>query len=244
MLKTWHSTIGMFAAVFLFLLTVTGLLLMQTDTLGLGSNYVNNSSLLDWYGIRPAPPAVSFRTGEHWITELGDRHYFNTRLLPDVAGRLIGATRSGDEILIATTTSLILLTESGEIAEKIGTEAGLPENLMHVGIAVDGNVILKSQNAQFVFNAVNGKIATDERLRRTSWSSVENPPTSILATLNASYRGTGLSLERILLDLHSGRIFGAAGIWLVNIASLALLLLLASGVVLWWLRGREKNAEK
>lgn len=243
MLKNWHSTIGLFAAVFLLLLTVTGLLLMQTDDLGLDAHYVNDSRLLDWYGIRPAPPAVSFQIGEHWITEIGDRHYFNTTLLPNVGGRLVGATYAAEEILLATTTALVLLTENGEIAEKIGPEAGLPQNLIHVGVALDGTVILKSQSRQFEFTIADGEISASERARPVTWSIIDEPPTSIITTLNASYRGTGLTLERIVTDLHTGRIFGATGVWVINLASLALLVLLASGTVLWWLRTREKNAE-
>ena len=40
----------------------------------------------------------------------------------------------------------------------------------------------------------------------------------------------GLSLERLLLDVHSGRIFGRYGPWVVDAAAIALLMLGLSGV--------------
>ena len=69
MLKSWHRSVGIFAAVFLLLLTVTGTLLMQTDDLELDSRYVNNERLLDWYGIHPAPRRLVLA----W-TDIGSRN--------------------------------------------------------------------------------------------------------------------------------------------------------------------------
>lgn len=52
--------------------------------------------------------------------------------------------------------------------------------------------------------------------------------------------GRWLSLERILLDVHSGRIFGHYGPWLMDGAALMLLILAATGII-GWLRGRGDN---
>ena len=54
------------------------------------------------------------------------------------------------------------------------------------------------------------------------------------------YRGNGMSLERILLDSHSGRIFGTAGVIIYDILALAVGFLAISGLVLW-LRGRRNG---
>jgi uncharacterized iron-regulated membrane protein len=59
--------------------------------------------------------------------------------------------------------------------------------------------------------------------------------------LRSAWRGTGLSLERVLLDLHSGRILGEAGVWLVDAAALLFLLLAGSGVWLW---GRRRASAR
>jgi uncharacterized iron-regulated membrane protein len=52
-------------------------------------------------------------------------------------------------------------------------------------------------------------------------------------TLEKTYRGVGLPLERVMLDLHSGRILGRAGVYLVDTAAVLFLLLAISGVWLW-----------
>jgi len=47
------------------------------------------------------------------------------------------------------------------------------------------------------------------------------------------YRGSGLSWERLLLDLHSGRLFGSVGVFIIDLAGIALLLIALSGVWVW-----------
>ena len=50
-LYLWHRYIGLAAALFVIVLTVTGLLLNHTEELGLDSSSVQSDTLLDWYGI-------------------------------------------------------------------------------------------------------------------------------------------------------------------------------------------------
>jgi len=54
-------------------------------------------------------------------------------------------------------------------------------------------------------------------------------------------RGKGLSWERVMLDLHSGRLFGTAGVWVVDVAAVLLLFLALSGFVLWYQHMRVKR---
>jgi PepSY-associated TM region len=242
MLKTWHRAAGLFAAVFLLLLTVTGLLLMHTDDLDLDRRHVGADRLLDWYGIHPAPPPLSFAVDDHWITQVGDRLYFDTRFVSRVDGLLIGALPAGSEILAATTGSLLLLTVEGSIAEKLGATAGVPSDLSHLGTTADGAIVVRSAHAQFVFDPLAGSIQTDAERRPTRWCDAAPAPAAMQRSINHGYRGSGLSLERIILDLHTGRLFGAAGVLLINLSSILLLILVFSGVVLWWRRARGNGS--
>jgi hypothetical protein len=59
-----------------------------------------------------------------------------------------------------------------------------------------------------------------------------------------AYRGNGLKLERVILDLHSGRIFGQYGIYIMDAAAIALLWLSLSGVWVWSSRRRKMRQKK
>jgi len=45
--------------------------------------------------------------------------------------------------------------------------------------------------------------------------------------------GRQISLERFLLDAHSGRFFGKYGVYVIDIAALLLLILSITGIWLW-----------
>jgi len=56
--------------------------------------------------------------------------------------------------------------------------------------------------------------------------------------LRNHFRGEVLPVERVLLDLHSGRFFGKIGPWLFDIAAALLILLSLTGSWIWLRRRR------
>ena len=52
-----------------------------------------------------------------------------------------------------------------------------------------------------------------------------------------------MSLERLLLDLHSGRFFGSAGVLVYDVLALAIGFLAISGLILW-IRGRRNGTNR
>ena len=72
----------------------------------------------------------------------------------------------------------------------------------------------------------------------TQWMAPVTPPSILFSALAAEYRGAGLSVERLLLDLHSGRIGGALGVWIVDATGILVLILAASGLWIWTMRDR------
>ncbi|MCB1563381.1 MAG: PepSY domain-containing protein [Alphaproteobacteria bacterium] len=55
------------------------------------------------------------------------------------------------------------------------------------------------------------------------------------------YRGSGITLEKILLDIHTGAIIGLPGRIVSDLAALAILFLSASGLYNWWRRRPPKR---
>jgi uncharacterized iron-regulated membrane protein len=67
----------------------------------------------------------------------------------------------------------------------------------------------------------------------TASDSLSGDQRDILAT---AFRGEGLSLSRIILDLHSGRFFGVIGVILYDLAAICLVILGITGTMLWFRR--------
>jgi hypothetical protein len=63
------------------------------------------------------------------------------------------------------------------------------------------------------------------------WSSIEPVARDRLPDFVARRAPAGLPLDRILLDLHTGRLFGPIGVVIVNAASAAFLILAVTGLI-------------
>ena len=240
MLKSWHRSMGVMAAFFLLLLTVTGVLLLQTDQLRLASRYVDNPSLLNWYGLQPASPPASYPVGARWVAQLGRQLFLNEVAISHTDEVLVGAALVNEEILIATARTLLLVTTGGEVAEKIIPRLDADAFFKQLGTRADGALVLETARERYVFEATSGEIRPDNAAGTVRWHTAAPPPPALRGALEERYRGQGLSLERVLLDLHTGRIFGKVGVALINITSLLLIVLIISGTLLWW-RRRQLN---
>jgi uncharacterized iron-regulated membrane protein len=79
----------------------------------------------------------------------------------------------------------------------------------------------------------------------SSCSFPQEAPAALQKTILQQYSGKGLSLERLLLDAHSGRIFGPLGVIIYDLIALSLGSLALSGLVLWWRvrRNGQRNGQ-
>lgn len=237
-LGAWHRRLGLTAAVLLMLLVVSGLLLNHSPRLGLDRMYVQSAWLLDWYGIQSPGEPRGVVLGRHWLSELGERVYLDARELPDVQGRLNGAVLLGDGIAAAVGDDVWLLTPAGDVIERLGKAHGVPVGLHALG--VDGAGRLVTQTMQGVYVA-DSDLSSWRRVapRAASWGRPGAVPPVLHEELVRQYRGRGLSIERLLVDLHGGRILGAFGVWIVDLMALCCLGLAMSGLWLWSRAGKK-----
>lgn len=64
-------------------------------------------------------------------------------------------------------------------------------------------------------------------------------PPEVPPEMAEQYRGKGVTLEKFLLDVHTGVILGLPGKFISDLAALALLFLSASGIYNWWKRKKK-----
>lgn len=232
MLGMWHRRLGLGAAVFLIFLVVSGLLLNHSHRLGLDQSYVQSSWLLDWYGVQSPGETRGVALGTHWLSELDGRIYFDARELTGVRGELHGAVLLGDGIAAAVGDEAWLLTPAGDVIERLGKSHGVPDGLRVLG--VDRAARLVAQTAHGFYLA-DGELSQWRRVapRPAVWGRPVVVPPALRTELIRQYRGRGLSVERLLLDLHAGRLLGVFGVWLVDLTAVVCLGLAVSGLWLW-----------
>lgn len=231
-LGAWHRRLGLAAAFILTLLVVSGLLLNHSPRLGFAQKYVQSVWLLDWYGIPSPGEPHGTALGAQWLSELRERVYLDTRELPDVRGRLHGAVLLRDGIAASVGDDVWLLTPGGDVIERLGRAHGVPNTIRALGVDQAGRLVVQTPHGVY---AGNSDLSAWRRVtpRAISWGRPGAVPAALRVGLLQQYRGRGLSVERVLVDLHSGHILGAIGVWAVDLVALCCLGLAISGLWLW-----------
>jgi hypothetical protein len=220
----------------LILLIASGLLLNHSHRLGLDRSYIQSSWLLDWYGIRTPAEPRGVALGAHWVSELDGRIYFDGQELSNMRGRLHGAVLLKDTVVAAVEGDLWLLTPDGAVIERLDTAQGVPAGLHVLGVDRAGQLVAQATQGYYT---ADGELSKWRRIAPSAarWARPTEIPPELSAELIRQYRGRGLSVERVLADLHGGRLIGEIGVWLVDLTAIACLGLALSGLWLWARRG-------
>jgi hypothetical protein len=220
------------AAFFVVLLALTGLLVNHADDLGLDSSYFSNPALLNWYGIHAPTGITHYRTATLTVAGISGQLYVNQLPQPDISGELVGAADYSDTVVVALSNQLLLYTPQGELIERLDNSTGVPAGIEAIGVSKDHHLVVHTASGNYTTNT-DFLAWESSTILHVAWSTASEPGNLEREALNAAWRGTGLSAERILLDLHSGRILGNWGVYLMDGAAMLFLLLAASGIWLW-----------
>ena len=230
----FHRWLGIFSAVFLFILAVTGLLLNHAEPLGLNDLKIRNPLILSRYGMASGSDILSF--GIHktdTISWLDGRLYCNATALA-AARKPLGLHENEQGFsIVATSAELVYLTPQGELIERVDASQLPYGHLQFLGMDPSGRPVLVADNGNWQPDTDWLEFTPHDG----AFQVVPLVPVEIDAgtrqAILASHQGDGLSLHRILLDLHSGRLFGWGGRTVMDLTAVAIMLLLSSGLAGW-----------
>jgi hypothetical protein len=248
----WHRYLGLAGVVFILILAVTGLMLNHTELLKLDSRYVESEWLLDWYNIEAPKNTVSYAAGDHWITQLGDRIYFDDRRLPGLTGTLTGALKWNDILVIGLQESIVLATPQGQIIERIDDANGVPAGIRQFGADNTGNLLVDTAQGKYYSAAdlsewqlYTGHITSlSQQKIEIIWAKPQQPPQQLTTEIDKTYRTTILPLERVVLDIHGGPFIGPWGRYLVDVVGVLFIVLALFGLWSWVVRQWRQNPLK
>jgi uncharacterized iron-regulated membrane protein len=251
-LREWHRKLGIFAAFFLIFLSITGIALNHTDALSLAHKPIANHWLLQHYGIKAPndlrfyplalPPSSQKTTAiqNHFIIVSDNSVWFDEKHLFDTNEMVIGAGVLAPFIAIITEQQVYLFNTQGDLVDQLDNFTGVPENITH--IRVEKNLLVVS-TAQGDFQIDNNFLDWQAipKPQPTLWlKSVVPPPKTKLSAIQ-QYKSQFLTLERIVVDAHSGRIFGSFGVFFMDVVAILLILLSVSGMYIWIRYARAKR---
>ncbi len=230
-----HRYLGLAISVVLILLAITGIALNHTDDWQLNSRYIKSPTVLNWYGLNRPSAIRSFKAGPHWISQLDQQSYFNTQALITNNQLLVGAIRTEPFLVLAFEKQLLLISDNGTVIEKIPFEKAIHS----IGVTEPDSVFIRLDTRIKVSHdgLLSWQSAPDSGIQWSQETALTEP---LSDQIQQTHRQHIIPYERFLLDLHSGRLFGEVGIFIVDLSGILLILLTVSGCWIW-IRHRIKS---
>lgn len=237
-LRHWHARIGLGAVAFFLFLAVTGVVLNHGTRLGLDNRYVHAAWLARWYGIAAEPPQHAFRAGRHDLVAANGRWALDGRVSGERLPQPVGLVELPDMVVVASSTSLYLYGMDGVLIERLERNA-LPAAPVQAIGAGASRLVLRTEAGNFE----SGDALSWQRAPRdaVAWSA----PADLSLAERERYAPIlvpGISVQQILLDLHSGRFAGRYGPLVVDLLAVFLGILSLSGA--WLFLKRKHRRER
>ena len=242
LLLNWHHRVGLTAALFVVLLVVTGITLNHTDTLQLSSKKVSWQWLNKWYGTSLADEGMVFsRWHKQKVAHANNRLWFlseDNALVSEVSCQLpFTGIVEQQSLFIAACNQQLLVISHYEVQEYIGASWGVPQPIDALGVDQQEQLWLKSQGQLWQIDLKNMQWQlTSASPDNLEWSVINPLDKQMQQALR--YQLSTLTWEKVFLDVHSGRILGDWGVWLIDMMALLFLTLASSGFWIWFSRRR------
>jgi len=237
-LREWHRRLGIFTALFLIFLSITGIALNHTTFFSLSHQSISTPWLLSHYGIKPAVD-VRFYQQKNWVIT-DQLVWLKDKLVFESDETVISLTKFQSYTLLATRSQLIIFTETGEIVEQLDSSSDLPVPISAINVTGD-KIVLKTADGYYQSDSDLMDWQAVQTLTKPSWVGNDLVTQAELAVAQRQFQSQFLNWERVILDAHSGRLFGDVGVWFMDIVAFILILLSISGIYIWLRYSKSKR---
>lgn len=155
---------------------------------------------------------------------------------------LTGAVDAPATVIAATRNSLVLMTQAGELIETVYLTDIIGGDIDGIGL-VEGRLALNSGGRIVAIDTdlIRLEPTAIDTSGAVAWSLARNLTEIEIDQLRRMSVAQALSWNRVLTDIHSGRIVPGLGRWIMDVAAFALLYLSLTGLILWFRSRRRLN---
>lgn len=252
-LRDWHKRAGLFAFLFLGWLGASGILLNEASDLNLNGVRVGWPWLMSIYGLRAEPPRSGLAAGGHWLAQAGDNTVLDGHPLAQAVAAPLGFVAASEPgaadkqmLYLAQGDSLLLLRPDGTRVDELRMPPLPIGAIRRIGSIPSSPGSIAIQGSDTAYQSDDeGESWKPVPATAVSWS-VQQPLPAQQRSLLLPYSRPSVSAQQMLVDLHSGRLFGRFGTYVIDAVGLAALLLATSGVWMMWRTSsaRRKQARR
>lgn len=229
-LREWHRRLGIFAAFFLIFLSLSGVALNHTTLLSLSHQSISTPWLLNHYGIKPATDIRFYQQKDWLVTD--QLVWLKDKLVFESDETVVSLAKFQSYTLLATRSQLVIFTETGDIVEQLDSSSELPVPISAISITSD-NILLNTADGYYQSDSDLLDWQRIQTFIEPSWITNEPSTQAELAVAQRQFQSQFLNWERVILDAHSGRLFGDVGVWFMDMVAFFLILLSLSGIYIW-----------
>jgi len=222
---------GAAIALFVLLLSITGILLNHSSDLKLDKRYLTWPWLLEHYGVSEVQADAVYLLEQSVISQFGTEIFVDAKPVTNAQRPLLGGIVLDEVMVLATDDALILLNSDGEFIERMSAAAGIPPMIQNIGL-FHGAPVIQTREGMWRsdFMLDNWEAIS---LQGIGWSVPSPMPELIKQELIKYFHGEGVTIEQVLLDVHNGRILGSVGAWLLDLVGVLLTVLSLTGIWMW-----------
>ncbi len=229
-LRRWHRRLGITVAIVVLLLSVSGIALNHS-----GSQSIPSLLARIFYA-NEFPEPLSFRFNENWLTQVEQQLFLDAQAIGECDGLLKGADfveleGIGELLVIACRSEIQLRLPDGELVERLELALSLASaaNINAFGACAD---FLCARVGSQVYRIDIDPLGVNSTDLALTSQTTQAAPTAVVDTIRKDFQ-VAISWQRFWLDVHSGRILGALGPWLLDLVAILFILLALTGLVVF-----------
>jgi hypothetical protein len=236
-LRKLHKYIGFTFSIFILHLTITGILLTYPKLFNINEKYTNNFYLLKKYNMQTYQDVMQFNHSKKEIISIKNSLYLDRKFIDNNKEETISAIyHINNKILYILNKSEIIIYEFELIEDVLEIKDILylsnSENFIQIGIDQKYNIYLKNNKHEYMIDKENSYKKVEKLIHnKLVWSKANIVNEDIAKIYLKIHQGNGVSILRILTELHNGKFFGSIFTFILFISSLSLIFLTLSSFV-------------
>ena len=232
-LKKIHRYLGIISFIFIINFCLTGILLSLLPNKILEKK-ITNSFISKIYNLELKGTPVYQTIDNLAIAQWNDINFKNNEIYR-LKGKLLAVTKIRSIYLIISNKEIVIYNNKLKLIERLNNLT-IPYNKEILEVFSDKyNITLKTDQGIFQSKIINNKIfftPIKNILPNTKKTSLKTNSPEITKKLRLHLQHGGISIYKILSDLHTGIIFGTFGKIVTNIMLIILSILAISGLLM------------
>ena len=228
--RQWHRWMGLVAALPLLWLAISGIMLNHAATFGLNDRMVSSGWILRHYNQIPEGEPTGISVGDRLVAGWEGVLFLDSEPL-SLRGELAGAVAFKGQLVVATDEEIGIFDGTDELVLELD-ELSLP------GVPVEG-IVVGGERLLVLTKGTWYQLSEDFFSFEEYAEQVSHTPPAALGTeeredlTSAIQTRRAMPLSRVILDAHSGSLFGWPGWVITDLSAVSLVVLTVLGLKLF-----------